>query len=248
MFRTAARCFGRRVIAVILSGGLDDGTDGARVIKRYGGIAIAQDPEEAIFSSMPQSAIRNVKVDHIAGVKEIASLLRKYVLEVVTEDITMCADLDERPDIAENGDKAIRNGIHLGPPSVMTCPDCGGALWEFQGGNQLRYRCHVGHLFTGDGLLNLKDDHLEQALWTAVRTMEEASVLRLRMADMAEKGRWGKMAPPYGEQARELRERADLIRERLLKEGVRKSKAKAARIKRTNGRARSARRADTQKD
>jgi two-component system chemotaxis response regulator CheB len=228
LFRTAARCFGQRVVGVVLSGGLDDGTDGLRIIKRLGGVAIVQDPKEAIVSSMPESAIRAVNVDHIAPVKDIAELLRKYAKERVSENLAMCADLDERPDVVESGDKAIRNGAALGPPSVFTCPDCGGTLWEFEAGNQLRYRCHVGHLYTGDGLVQLKDYHLEQALWSAVRTLEEASALRLRMAVLAEKGNWTRMGPPYQEQALQFRERADLIRKLLLKGNGQETSSKAA--------------------
>ncbi len=207
LFRTAAPFFGNRVVGVVLSGGLDDGTDGLRIIKQFGGIAIAQDPEEALFPSMPASAIRSVKVDHIARIEEIAELLRKYAKEDVPEDAAMGADSSERPDIAEHGDKASRNPAALGPPSMLTCPDCGGALWEFTAGQQLRYRCHVGHMYTGDGLVEQKDIHLEQALWTAARAMEEAAALQLRMAEMAENGKWAQIAPRNREQAEQFRAR-----------------------------------------
>src|SRR5262249_50381956 len=59
LFRTAARAYRSRVAAVVLSGGLDDGTAGLLQVKEYGGITIAQDPAEAVFDSMPRSAIEN---------------------------------------------------------------------------------------------------------------------------------------------------------------------------------------------
>lgn len=218
LFRTAARNFGKRVVGVVLSGGLDDGTDGLRIIKEFGGIAIVQDPQEAILPSMPQSAIQNAPVDHVAKVKDIARLLRRYAGEEVAEGSAMNKESSDRPDVTENGDAALRHPGALGPPSMLTCPDCGGALWEFTAGRQLRYRCHVGHLYTGDGLTERMDESLEQTLWSAVRALEEAAALRMRMAALAEKGNWSQMSPPYRQHAEEFRQRAQTIRS-LLRRG-----------------------------
>lgn len=75
LFRTAAQVYGSRVIGVVLSGTLSDGTAGLSAIKRHGGVAIVQNPDEALFSEMPRSAIKHVDVDHILPVSEIASVL-----------------------------------------------------------------------------------------------------------------------------------------------------------------------------
>jgi CheB methylesterase len=48
---------------------------------------------------------------------------------------------------------ALHQDKFMGPPSAFTFPDCGGALWEMTDGALLRWRCHVGHAFTVDGLL-----------------------------------------------------------------------------------------------
>jgi two-component system chemotaxis response regulator CheB len=56
-------------VGIALSGGLDDGTLGLQAIKQHGGIAIVQDPKEAFDPSMPESAIRNVNIDHVLPVK-----------------------------------------------------------------------------------------------------------------------------------------------------------------------------------
>ena len=219
LFRTAARNFGKRVVGIVLSGGLDDGTDGLRIIKEYGGIAIAQNPEEAEFPSMPASAIRNVAVDHIARLDEIPALIERYANGNVSKELQIFPTSD-RPDVAEAGDNALPEYGPLGEPSALTCPECGGALWEKRIDNQLKYRCHVGHMFTGDGLMSESSRILEQSLWTAVRTMEEAAEIRRRMARIRRDPKWKGLSPAYDKQAAELERRASVIR-RLLESGAR---------------------------
>jgi two-component system chemotaxis response regulator CheB len=86
LFRSAAVNYGPRVIGVLLSGSLDDGTAGLRAIKQGGGIAIVQDPAEALYPGMPESAIYHNSIDHIVKAGEIAQLLRKLVEEEVGEE------------------------------------------------------------------------------------------------------------------------------------------------------------------
>lgn len=88
LFRSAARAFRRRVIGVIASGALDDGTAGLAAIKQGGGIAIVQDPQEALASSMPRSAIAAVDVDHIVAIGEIATLIAALTREPVAPEPT----------------------------------------------------------------------------------------------------------------------------------------------------------------
>lgn len=230
LFRTAARNFGPRVVGIVLSGGLDDGTEGLRLIKECGGIAIAQNPEEADFPSMPSSAIRNVAVDHIARIAEIPALLGQYATTEL-EDTRMYPGGDQ-PDVAEYGNHGLQNNNVPGAPSSLTCPECGGALWERRNGNQLHFQCHVGHIYTGDGLMSESNRNLEQALWSAVRVMEESAELRRRMARIARNATWKTVAPPYLQQAEELESRAALIRQLLESNG---SKNKAARQRKPAG-------------
>ncbi len=75
LFRSAARAHGRRVIGVILSGGLADGVLGLAMVKHYGGVTIVQHPDDALVPGMPASAIRAVAVDHILPAAEIGPLL-----------------------------------------------------------------------------------------------------------------------------------------------------------------------------
>ena len=79
LFRTAARCFGRRVVGVVLSGSLDDGTAGLFEIKRRGGWTMVQDPREALHPEMPQSAIEHVTIDVIADSAALADRIADAV-------------------------------------------------------------------------------------------------------------------------------------------------------------------------
>jgi two-component system, chemotaxis family, protein-glutamate methylesterase/glutaminase len=75
LFRSAAAAYGRRAIGVILSGMLDDGTAGLMVVNASGGEAIVEDPQSALFSSMPRSALDHVPSAHVAPLPELPAML-----------------------------------------------------------------------------------------------------------------------------------------------------------------------------
>jgi two-component system chemotaxis response regulator CheB len=72
LFRSAAVVYGPRTIGIILTGHLNDGTSGLSAIKRCGGVAIVQDPDEAEYPDMPRNALDAVEADHILPVDEMA--------------------------------------------------------------------------------------------------------------------------------------------------------------------------------
>jgi two-component system, chemotaxis family, protein-glutamate methylesterase/glutaminase len=181
LFRTAARSYGPRVVGVVLSGTLDDGTDGLLAIKRHRGVTVVQDPAEALYPGMPSNAIEEVGVDHVEPVGRIGSLLVRLTAEAVADRTTPPASLDP-PDPAAAGTRSLAKHRPPGTPSGLTCPECGGVLWEEDGGGFFHYRCHVGHAYSEETMLMAQAQGLEAALWTAVRTLEEKAELARHLA------------------------------------------------------------------
>jgi two-component system chemotaxis response regulator CheB len=214
LFRSAAKQWGERVIGIVLSGALADGTYGLLTIKRSGGVAVVQDAGEAEFPSMPLSAIENVDVDHVVGAAAIGPLVNRLVRDEV--------DGRKRPAAAVRRDAAIgtSHALHQdqfkGPPSAFTCPDCGGALWEVTDGGVLRWQCHVGHAFTVEGLISGQDRVVEDALWTAVRALEERAALARRLALRARSGGQNAVATRFVDDAANLEFQSGALRAVLV--------------------------------
>ena len=213
LFRTAAVSYGPRVIGIVLSGGMGDGTLGLQIIKQHGGIAIVQDPKEAFDPSMPESAIRNVDIDHVLPMKEMPRVLLQLVRSSLKEGNGMKRQQKKQTDpaIAADLSKSVE-----GPPSSFICPECGGGLWELKTGHLLHYRCHVGHAYTADALLAGQSGAVEEALWTALRTLEESAALRRRLAGDARLRKQDHLATSFEHRAEQMEDRAGVIREVLL--------------------------------
>ena len=218
-FRTAARAYGPRVVGVVLSGALDDGTAGLAAIKERGGITVVQDPGDALFPDMPRNAMEAVKVDYCLPTREIASLLVRLALEPVTETATpVPEDMQKESEIEAIDMDTIEDEEKPGTPSVFGCPDCGGVLWELQDGELLRFRCRVGHAYGAEGLLEAQSESLDTALWSAFRALEENAALCRRLAKQARKHQRTKSAKLFDGRAEAAERQADAIRQVLLTE------------------------------
>lgn len=193
LFRSAARAFGPRVVGVLLSGKLDDGTTGLLAIKARGGVALVQDPDEAPFPSMVQSAIDHVRLDSVLGVNALASRLVALATAPPAPELPTATPADDslvdrELESTRLEPVTLERKEHPGTPSGFGCPECGGALWEItekdeaQGGGFLRYRCRTGHALTAHSLLTAQSDKLEEALWTALRALEEKIALSQTLA------------------------------------------------------------------
>lgn len=217
LFRSAARAFGTSAMGVILSGALDDGTYGLKILKDAGGIAVVQDPKEATHPGMVLNAMRFVAVDHVLRASAIADLIIETSRAEASdegEQVMPRREPDPQDPSVETDVEEMEQ--QFGPPSGLTCPDCGGALWEIRNGELTRYRCHVGHQFTADGLDAKQGEAFESALWSAVRVLEEHADLRKRMAQRAQDAGLTHVAVGFADSANESQRQAHTIRELLF--------------------------------
>lgn len=214
-FRSAAVAHQTNAIGIILTGFLDDGTSGLLAIKRCGGVAIVQDPEEAEYSDMPRNAIAAVEADYTVPLSQMGSILETLIAQPVAMPGPIPDDVAMEARIAEQAVSNISREQKLGSLVPFGCPDCGGPLWQIESDQVRRYRCHTGHGFTAKALLDGQNDALEQALWAAMRTMEEQANITATLAqDEKARGRT-RTAEMYQERADVAKSHAKIIRQLL---------------------------------
>jgi two-component system chemotaxis response regulator CheB len=220
LFRSAAWSHGPRVVGVVLSGYLDDGTAGLWAIKSCGGITVVQDPDDALHPDMPANALMHNRIDHRLGIEQIGPLLAELAVlpapapptvpppEHIGLEVgfaTMDNDMDEAP--------------RLGTLSPFTCPTCRGALWELDEDGHLRYRCHTGHAFSHSNLLIGQTEEIESSVYAALRVVEEKAAALRRLAE-----RWTSRFPQvtddYVERASQLDKTANTLRALLAGEAI----------------------------
>ncbi len=172
LFRSAAAHHDSRVIGILLTGMLYDGTVGMEAIRRSGGITVVQDPNDAPYPNMPANVLLHMEVDHNLPVAEIGILLEELVHRK-THPHTIPDDIKAEAAIAERMLAGTQQVEPLGYRSPITCPDCGGILWEMKEGSITRFRCHTGHTHVAESVLLHKDKQLEETLWIALRILEE---------------------------------------------------------------------------
>jgi len=200
LFRSAAAAYGPRLIAVVLSGSLDDGTAGLADVAAAGGTTIVQDPADALVGGMPGSAIEHVEVDHIATAPAIAGLI--------------VDSLRRRPRPSTAADR-----VRVGPHIDLVCPDCGGVLRIEEESGVIRFACRVGHAYSPESLFGAQELTLEAALWTAIRSLDEAASLSRRLAETARNRGLSTVAERFDERQEDAARRADLVRTAVLSLG-----------------------------
>ncbi len=216
LFTSTASAFGRNAIGVVLSGANNDGALGLAAIKAAGGIAVVQDPADALVSEMPRSARDAVAADHVAPAAELGPLLASLVArQFATQEAgSMSGERNDLDDAEVQADKAaMETGDRSDQPSMLTCPDCGGVLWELGSDKLLHYRCHVGHAYSAEVLQLEQASALETALWTAVRALDESASLARRLAHRARGRGLDRAAARFAEQALEHERRAAIVLE-----------------------------------
>jgi two-component system chemotaxis response regulator CheB len=216
LFRSSATSFGPRVIGVVLTGNLDDGTAGLQAIKARGGLAIVQDPRDASYPGMPQSAVNHVDVDLLVPLATLA----EGVIAAVRANIEL-GKVAPRPDLelevrSDSGEGRMEDMDRIGKPSAFSCPECSGTLWEVGDHDLPRFRCRVGHAYTAESLVAEQHDATEDALWAALRSLEENATIARRMAERFRQSS-SSLAGRYEQKARAHEGHAAEIR-RLLTE------------------------------
>jgi two-component system, chemotaxis family, protein-glutamate methylesterase/glutaminase len=180
LFRSAARTHRSKVIGVVLSGGRDDGSAGLFAIKARGGIAIVQDPDEALTRNMPENALNMNDVDFCLPVRQIADVLVQLVNGKAT-------NITEPPNGGTSmEDQATADRPTSQPPGdqiPVTCPECNGPLYEMKDGELALFQCFVGHRFSPESLSEQHTEALERALWTAIRKLKERAVLHKELVE-----------------------------------------------------------------
>jgi two-component system, chemotaxis family, protein-glutamate methylesterase/glutaminase len=218
MFRSAAVAFGPRVVGIVLTGNLDDGTSGLAAIKRHGGLSLVQSPEDALFPSMPQNAIEHVVVDRVAPIRNMWPAIDALIRTPIEHgEYTLMPDDVTENELAAGELSAIEQpDRHPGHVSAFSCPDCGGVLWELKDGEFVRFRCRVGHAWTSEGLVAKQSDVLDDALWAALRALEESVSLSRQLAERHRARGNVRLAARFEGQMGRMQERADAIRGALM--------------------------------
>jgi two-component system chemotaxis response regulator CheB len=213
LFRSAAVAHGPRVIGVILTGLLDDGTAGLTAVKKCGGATVVQDPDTAAYASMPRSALANVKVDHCVPLDAMGPVLERLIRGRAGKVPSVPAAVRVEAKIAERVLSDVDQVNGLGDQVPYNCPNCGGVLWLIERQKKLRYRCHTGHSFTAPALLASQAERIEETLWISLRMLEERKNLLNTLA-RAERRPPSKRA--YAERAAATEVHIERIRSMLL--------------------------------
>jgi two-component system chemotaxis response regulator CheB len=181
LFRSAAYTYGPRVIGIVLTGYLDDGTSGLWSVQRMGGLTIVQDPCDAEQPAMPTNALEFVRPDYLVPLAELGGLLVRLTMERAPAKPRLpAAQLDLLKielTIAKQGGGFELGIIEKGQLTPFTCPDCHGALTQLIEGHLIRYRCHTGHAYTVSSLLSEVTASVESLLYQGMRGLEETKML-----------------------------------------------------------------------
>jgi two-component system chemotaxis response regulator CheB len=239
LFRSAALAYGPGAVGVVLSGTRDDGAAGLATIASRGGITVVQDPEDALYGAMPANALAQVpdalvhpsgKLGAVLG--ELVAVPLPTVLEApgaaepaTAPDLPTPQEpaaapelLDAETAIAAAGAPTL-DQVPEASPSPFSCPSCHGVLFELPGSPAPRFRCRVGHAWSPASLEDEQSRSVDQALWAAVRALEEKASLVERLADEARRHGRPHSAANYTGRSAVARAQAEAVRTLVQGEG-----------------------------
>jgi two-component system, chemotaxis family, protein-glutamate methylesterase/glutaminase len=215
LFRSAARSWGPRVVAVVLSGALDDGAAGVVAVKHRGGRCMVQ--ADALFDGMPTAASRAHDPDAELPVAEIPGRLTAWLDDLPEEPgLPVSALIEEETEMAELDPRAMHDLDRPGEPAGFGCPDCAGSLYRIEEGKLTRFRCRVGHAWSPESLLVRQTVALESALWMALRSLEEKVALNTELGQRASAEGRAQTAQQFESGAVEAMRAAELVRQLVV--------------------------------
>jgi len=217
LFRSAALSYGPRVIGVVLSGLLSDGASGLNAIKRCGGMALVQDPSDALSDEMPRRALETTIVDLCVPAARLGDVLSDMALETAGAVLPIPPDLRLEVAIAAGERSDSERIAQIADPTPLTCPSCGGVMSKLKTGQPLRFRCQVGHAYTADVLAKEQEGRVDEAMRVALRIIEERAELVHRMAEEGRQSGRRAVAEMYDSRAAEYRGYAENLRKAVLR-------------------------------
>ena len=215
MLRSSAICCGFRSVGVVLTGTLGDGASGLWALHQSGGVTVVQDPKDAAYAEMPLTALNRGAPDHVARLADLPALLHSLAQQPAGEPVPAPRNTRHEVEIARSGRSSMNEMDGLGRRSVLSCPDCGGVMWEIDEGNVIRYRCHVGHTYAADLMSVAMDENLRRALATAQRALEEREALARKLHRQAISSGHRLLAETWAEKAHEFERETNVIRESI---------------------------------
>ena len=212
LFRSAAAHYGSRVIGIVLTGYLNDGTSGMSAIKRSGGYCIVQDPTQAEYPDMPLSVLEHIEVDYCVPLNKMGETIKTIIENNVPKINTVPDEVSKEAEIAEKVVTRLEMSEGLGSHSHYACPDCGGGLHYVNNDTITRYRCHVGHAYTENDLIIKQSEALEATLWVALRMMEERRSLLSRISEDETKKGLNRIAQSNKQRASDLEKHIETLK------------------------------------
>jgi two-component system, chemotaxis family, protein-glutamate methylesterase/glutaminase len=212
LFRSAAASCTTRVIGVLLTGLLNDGTSGLQAIRRCGGLTLVQDPRDAAYDEMPRNALRHVAVDRVLPLDAVPAALVEMTPQLRPPAGEVPAEIRAEALIAAQEIRDMHHPDKGRPISPITCPECHGSMQEIVDGQLVRYRCHTGHAFTLETLGAIQGEAWERALYGAYRAQHERAMLVGRMADQARRQGNARSSEQLQQRAQSYADGAELLR------------------------------------
>jgi two-component system chemotaxis response regulator CheB len=216
LMRSAAALRGPRTIGVLLTGMLDDGVAGLAALRDAGGYTIVQDPAEAVYSDLPRRALQAMDPDRVLHIDAIGGVLIRLVEQDAEPrepppNVVYEAKLDK--EVIASPDELGK----LGPQTPLSCPDCGGPMWDVGNSRWRRYRCYLGHQSSADRILEESGEQIEGALWSAIRALHERVTTYDRLAADALEAGSRPTAELFRAKANDARGQVELAREFMMR-------------------------------